>query len=85
MLDEFSLFIWFIYDFNIRIMWRKLPQYLHTRWFRRNYELKKKQKERTPKLQDLVEFVQEAAEEANNPVFTLNIHWMIQLMDTAFS
>ena len=56
--------------FSMRSIWKKLPQYLQDRWTHRNYEIKKRQKKSKVELEDLVEFVVEAAEEVTDPVFS---------------
>ena len=46
----------------------KLPVYLRNRWIKQVRGIKKN-KNRPPQMQDLVEFVDDAAEEANDPVY----------------
>ena len=53
---------------SLHIIWKKLPQYMQYRWTRINHTIKKEQN-RIPKLTDLVNFIQDLAEEANDPVF----------------
>jgi len=52
---------------NLLSIVSKLPAYLQNRW-RREVHLIRKQK-RLPNLEDLVTFIEDAAEEANDPVF----------------
>jgi len=54
---------------SLQAIWRKLPQYLQDRWSHENHIIKKDQK-RVPKLKDLVDFIIDGAEEANDPIFS---------------
>jgi len=54
---------------SLQAIWRKLPQYLQDRWSHENHIIKKDQK-RIPKLKDLVDFIIDGAEEANDPIFS---------------
>ena len=55
-------------SFTLKIIWRKLPQYLRDRWSHKNFEFVKQGKKCG--LKQLVEFITEAAEEAMDPVFS---------------
>lgn len=60
---------------SMQTIWKKLPQYLQDRWSRENYR-KRKSKTKVGLL-ELVDFVNEAAEEATDPIFsrvTLDYH-----------
>lgn len=46
----------------------KLPMYLRTRWVRESRRIRKRWG-RTPAIADLAEFIEDAAEEANDPVY----------------
>ena len=54
----------------MRVIWRKLPQYLQDRWAHRNHQIKKKEGKSKAELKDLVNFVVEAVEEVTDPVFS---------------
>ncbi|XP_033111196.1 uncharacterized protein LOC117112236 [Anneissia japonica] len=46
----------------------KLPNYLKTRWLKKNHNIKF-EKNRNPRLDDLILFITSAAREANDPIF----------------
>ena len=54
--------------FSLKIIWRKLPQYLRDKWCHEHYKLKKENKKGD--LKHLVDFITQAAEEATDPVFS---------------
>ena len=56
-------------NLNLRCVWKKLPQYLQDRWMHRNYQIKKVKKSKAD-FGDIVAFITEAAEEANDPIFS---------------
>ena len=53
---------------SLRIIWQKLPQHLQDRWLRQNLKIKRR-KRGAAGLNDLTEFIAEAAEELTDPIF----------------